>query len=266
MPSSTSFPASPAEPALPRLALEVRGLTGPADLPVIRDITLSVMPGARLLVLGPIDAGKSMVMRHVLGLERAVQGTIAIDGFRFDPTRPDDRLLRSARSRVGAVFESPALLSDITVVENVELPLLEHDRLPAPLARRAARDLLHDVGLDLADDVFPHALDRAQRRAVALARAAALRPALLLLDEPTTGLDPAAAHVLDSMIDEMQLRTGAALVVFTREVRYAFRWAGEGEIAVMDAGAVVECGSLSSLMKSAAPMVRRLLHRRGQAS
>ncbi len=207
-----------------------------------------------------------MVMRHVLGLERAESGTVCVDGLGFDPTRPDDKALRQVRARVGAVFESPALLGDITVVENVELPLLEHERLSAPLARRAAHELLSDVGLASSAELLPGALDRTQRRAVALARALALRPALLLLDEPTTGLDPAAAHVLDALIDDAQLRSGAALVVFTREVRYAFRWAGEGEIAVMERGAIVECGTLNALMRSGVPTVRQLLHRRGQAS
>lgn len=262
MPSSISSPASRSEAAPTRqLALDVRGLTGPAVAPVVHDVSFAVAHGSRLLVLGPIESGKSMLMRHVLGLERAARGSVAVDGLAFDPTDPDERRLREVRTHLGAVFEASALLRDITIVENVELPLLEHGRARPARARDVARSLLHEAGVGLSDDTFPQQLDRAGQRRVALARAVALRPALLLLDEPTAGLDEAAGHAVDGVIDDLQARYGCAVVIFTHDVRYAFR--GAGEILVMHAGSVVARGTLDTLMQSEVPVVRRMLHRRG---
>src|SRR5690348_841300 len=121
MQSSTSSPHSSSE-----RALEVHELTGPKGSPLIFDIEMFVARGETLLVLGPIQSGKSMLMRHLVGLECAAEGSIAVDGHGFDPTKPDDKALRSLRARVGVLFEGSALLRRISVVENVELPLLEH--------------------------------------------------------------------------------------------------------------------------------------------
>lgn len=264
MPSSISSPASPSEAgARAPIALQVRGLTGPAGGPILRDVSLDVAPGERVVVLGPIESGKSMFMRHVLGLERAASGEVAVDGLAFDPTSPDEDRLRVVRTHLGAVFESAALLRDITLVENVELPLLEHGRARQAQARDVARELLHEVGLHLPDDTIPGQIDRAGQRRVALARAVALRPALLLLDEPTAGLDETAAHGIDAVVDDLHRRHGMAVVVFTHEVRYAFR--GARTIVVMHDGAVVARGTLDVLLRSDVPIVRRLLHRRGAA-
>lgn len=264
MPSSISSPASRSEaPATRQLALVVRDLTGPAGAPVMHDITFDVARGQRLLVLGPIESGKTMVMRHVLGLERAERGTVVVDGLSFDPTDPDERRLREVRTHLGAVFASAALLRDITIVENVELPLLEHERASQARARDVARELLREVGVRVPDHTYPQQLDRAGQRRVALARAVALQPALLLLDEPTAGLDETAAHAVDTVIDELQARYGCAVVIFTHEVRYAFR--GAGEILVMHGGAIAARGALDTLMQSDVPVVRRMLHRRGRA-
>ena len=264
MPSSISSPALPSDAAAGApLALDVRDLTGPAGAPFVRDVQLSVAPGERLIVLGPIDAGKSMLMRHVLGLERAQRGEVAVDGLAFDPTDPDEHRLREVRTHLGAVFESAALLRDISLVENVELPLLEHARARPARARDIARELLRETGIRLPDETLPGQLDRAGQRRVALARAVALRPALVLLDEPTAGLDETAAHGIDAIVDDLHRRYGFAVVIFTHEVRYAFR--GARSIVVMHDGAVVARGSLDVLLQSDVPIVRRLLHRRGAA-
>lgn len=261
MPSSTSSPVSVSEPVAARqLALDVRGLTGPAGAPVIHDVSLAVAHGERLLVLGPIESGKSMLMRHILGLERAASGTVVVDGFEFDPTDPDEDQLREVRTHLGAVFQSSALLQDISIIENVELPLLEHDRARPGQARDLARELLREAGAALPDHTFPQDLDRAGQRRVALARAVALHPALLLLDEPTSGLDQDAAHGVDAAIDQLRDRYGFAVVTFTHEVRYAFRPARE--ILVLHHGTVVGRGPLDVLLQSEEPIVRRMLHRR----
>ena len=255
MPSSTSSPLSSSE-----RALEVHDLSGPAASPLIFDIDLAVDRGETILILGPIQSGKSMLMRHLVGLECAAAGTIAVDGFDIDPTKPEEKELRRFRSRVGVVFEGSALLRRISVVENVELPLLEHERLSRSKARDAAQELLAEVGIEVDADTMPVQLGRAGQRRVALARALALHPRLLLLDEPTLGLDSQAAHDFDETLQALQRRYNFGIVIFSHEVRHAY--GPVNEIDILAGGHIIARGSRESLLESDDPVIHGLLHRR----
>lgn len=255
MPSSTSSQRSSSE-----RALEVRDLTGPAAAPLIFDIDLHVTRGETLLVLGPIQSGKTMLMRHLVGLETAESGSIAVDGQAFDPTHPEDRKLRALRARVGVVFEGSALLRRISVLENVELPLLEHQHRSRANARDTARELLAEVGIEVDDGMMPVELGRAGQRRVALARALALRPRLVLLDEPTLGLDSQAAHEFDDTLHALQRRYDFGVVIFSHEIRHAY--APVNEIDVLADGHIVARGTREELLKSEDPVIHGLLHRR----
>jgi phospholipid/cholesterol/gamma-HCH transport system ATP-binding protein len=240
--------------------LDVHGLTGPAEHPFIRDVDLRVAHGDTVVVLGAIHSGKSLLIRHLLGLEAAARGTVAVDGASVDAARATDADWKRVRRRVGVVFESSALLRHITVIENVELPLVEHAGTGPDDARRAARALLHEVGVDVDDDAAPADLTRAEQRHVALARAVALEPRVVLLDEPTAGLDAHASHQLDDAVDRLQAARGFAVVVFSHDVRHAFRPAAE--IAVMSDGRIIARGVRDELLASDDPVVHRLMHRR----
>ena len=229
--------------------------------PLIHDVDLRVAGGETLVVLGPIQSGKTTLLRHLLGLDRALRGTVTLGGESFDASMPPDASLRQMRARVGVVFESSALLNRISVVENVELPLLEHTDVGSDEAREQARELLRECGLRANDDLMPADLNRAEQRRVALARALALRPCALVLDEPTGGLDPHAAHEFDVTLQALQEEYGFGLLILTREVRHAFQ--PGRRIAVLVEGRIVACGDLDSLLESEHPIVRRLLHRRG---
>jgi ABC-type transporter Mla maintaining outer membrane lipid asymmetry ATPase subunit MlaF len=255
MPSSTSSP-----PSFSERALEVHHLTGPARAPLIFDIDLSVERGETILVLGPIQSGKSMLMRHLLGLECASTGTIAVNGESFDPTKPNEKALRSFRSCVGVLFEGSALLRRISVLENVELPLLEHEHRSRARARDAARELLAEVGIEVEDETMPVQMGRAGQRRVALARAMALRPRLLLLDEPTLGLDSQAAHEFDETLHGLQKKYEFGIVIFSHEIRHAY--APANQIEVLAGGRIVARGTRESLLESNDPVIHGLLHRR----
>ena len=229
-------------------------------MPFIFDIELYVSRGETVLILGPIQSGKSMLMRHLVGLECAATGTIAVDGHSFDPTKPDEKALRKLRARVGVVFEGSALLRRISVLENVELPLLEHQHSSRAEARDAARELLAEVDIEVDDDTMPVQLGRAGQRRVALARALALRPRLLLLDEPTLGLDSQAAHEFDATMQALQTKYDFGLVIFSHEVRHAY--APANEIDVLVGGRIVARGSRETLLQSEDPVIHGLLHRR----
>ena len=244
------------------VVLEVEGLSGPVEAPVIHDIDLRVARGQTNVVLGQIHSGKTMVMRHLVGLERAEQGTVAVAGIRYDARGEQDERLRQLRTRMGVVFEGSALMTRLGVIENVELPILEHSDASPREARDAARELLADVGLRVDDDTMPQQLGRAGQRRVALARALALRPALLLLDEPTIGLDSHSAAELDDTLARLQGRDGFGTLVFSHEVRHAYGRAND--IFVMARGRIVARGSREALLHDPHEAVRRLLNRRSR--
>ena len=240
----------------------MRDLSGTIGSPPLRDISLDVIPGRTHVLLGPIHAGKSLLLRHIVGLEPAESGELTLGTDHFDARGEDQATLRRMRTRLGVVFEGSALFSRISVIENVELPLLEHTNATADEARQAARELLRDVGLDLAEEVYPAQLSRGEQRRVALARAVALRPSAVLLDEPTLGLDSHAASVFDQALGAMQDAMGFGVLIFSHESRYAFGRASR--IYVLAAGRIVAEGDRQSLRDDPHPVVQQLMNRRGR--
>lgn len=250
--------AAPGQPAL-----EVQDLTGPARAAVIEHVSLVVNRGGTHVVLGPMHSGKSLLLRLVLGLERARTGTVTIDGTTFDAARPNEPSLRHVRRRVGVVFDSSALVSRLTLIENVELPLVEHTSVNATAARELATALLNDVGVTRGMDRTPDRLSRLDRRRTALARALVLEPALLLIDEPGHGLDPHAATELDDTLRTLHERYQCGMLICSQEVRYAFHW--PQAVSVLAGGRIVEHGTLEELLNSRHEAVRRFVDRRGAA-
>ncbi|MBC7789006.1 MAG: ATP-binding cassette domain-containing protein [Anaerolineae bacterium] len=243
--------------------LKVERLTGPAGAAAIFDVSMAVDPGCTTVVLGPIHAGKTMLMRHLVGLEAASHGTITVDGEAFDARGEPDVVLRRMRARIGVVFQGAALISRLSALDNVELPLLEHTNATATEASDAAHALLTEAGLVKDHDTDPAQLGRAAQRRVALARALALRPPVMLLDEPTQGLDPHAASELDEILERLQSANGFGLVIFSHDVRYAFGRADQ--IYVMSNGSIIEQGTPEAVRESDNDVVHRLLNRRGAA-
>jgi phospholipid/cholesterol/gamma-HCH transport system ATP-binding protein len=241
--------------------LQIIDLTGPVGEPVIHNVNLTLMSGQTHVVLGLIHSGKSMLMRLLLGLERAITGRIILDGKSYDATGETDVVLREMRRRIGVVFEGSALLSRISVIENVELPLLEHRHADREEARDAARELLTLVGMTVAEDTTPLQLGRAEQRRVALARALALQPCILLMDEPSHGLDPHAAAGLDDTVKRLQKERGFGVLIASHEARYAF--GGAESISVMAEGRIVENGTRQQLQASTHEVVKQLIQRRG---
>ena len=249
--------------AVVEAALVVDALTGPSGTPVLQDISLTVARRATHVVLGAMHSGKSLLLRLVLGLQRSQHGTVVIDGTSFDAAAPNEDTLRRVRRHVGVVFDSSALVSRLSLLENVELPLVEHTALDGGAVRDAAAALLRDVGVRGDVERTPDRVSRLDRRRTALARALALEPMLLLVDEPGHGLDADAASELDDALVAMQQRYQCALLVCSQEVRYAFR--APEAVSVLAGGTIVDRGTLDALRASRVPAVRRLVDRRGAA-
>jgi ABC-type transporter Mla maintaining outer membrane lipid asymmetry ATPase subunit MlaF len=210
-----------------------------------------------------MHSGKSTLLRLVLGLDRAVSGKISIDGSAFDAAYPNEDRLRHLRRRVGVVFDSSALVSRLTLLENVELPLAEHTTVRADAARDVATALLRDVGVLRDLERTPDELSRLDQRRAALARALVLDPAVLLIDEPGNGLDPHAASELDETLRLLHERYRCGVLICSQEVRYAFRW--PSAVSVLAGGRIVEQGHLDDLLNSRHEAVRRFVDRRGAA-
>lgn len=178
--------------------------------------TFEVERGDIFVILGRSGCGKSTLLRHLIGLARPLRGEITIAG--VEP----QQLLR-ARPRFGVMFQSGALLGSYTVGENVALPLSEWTRLPEDAIAAIARSKLRLVGLEGAEDKLPSELSGGMRKRAAIARAMALEPELIFLDEPSAGLDPITAAELDDLILSLNSGLGLTVVIVTHELESIFK-------------------------------------------
>ena len=189
------------------------------SLVVLDDVSLDVQRGRTTVVIGPSGCGKTVLLKHVVGLLKPDRGRIYFDG--QDVTRLSERQFTSIRRRVGFLFQNSALFDSMTVAENVQLPLIEHGtRDPEALDRRC-REVLRVVGLDGLQPRMPEELSGGQRKRVALARAIVLQPEVILYDEPTTGLDPIRADLINQLILKLQAELETTALVVTHDMNSA---------------------------------------------
>jgi putative ABC transport system ATP-binding protein len=198
--------------------LSMRGVgrrlpSGGKLLTILEDIRLAVRRGESLAILGPSGSGKSTLLALMAGLDRPDTGEVWIDGVRIDALS-EDELARLRRSKIGFVFQSFQLLSNLTARENVLLPL---ELVGEKSARRRADELLREVGLAERGHHYPSQLSGGEQQRVALARAFGPRPALLLADEPTGNLDGATGRVVLDLLAGMRAEQGATLVLVTHD-------------------------------------------------
>jgi phospholipid/cholesterol/gamma-HCH transport system ATP-binding protein len=188
-------------------------------LPVLNGVRLDIYAGQTTVVIGPSGCGKTVLLKHVVGLLRPDRGRVVFDG--VDITRYSERQLVPIRRRVGFLFQSGALFDSMTVAENIQFPLAESGMSdPDRLSARTA-EVLRMVGLPGIEGKLPDELSGGQRKRVALARAVALRPEMLLYDEPTTGLDPIRADLINELILKLQSELKTTALVVTHDMASA---------------------------------------------
>lgn len=187
---------------------------------ILREVTFSVRAGHTKIFLGASGAGKSTILKLMLGLLKPDSGTIWVLGHRVDTM--NEAQLMGVRHHMGMVFQEGALFDSFTVGENVGYKLYEETRMPAAEVRARVEEVLGFVGLEAHIDKMPSALSGGQRRRVAIARAMAARPTLLLYDEATTGLDPMTALTVDAEIVKLRDLERVTSVVVTHQLRDAF--------------------------------------------
>ena len=190
------------------------------DHVVLRDISFSLPVGGMNILFGASGAGKSIILKLILGLFRPDAGTIHVNGQRVD-SMPEDDLL-ALRGDIGMVFQEIALFDSLTVAENVGYRLREETRLPADEVDQRVNEVLGFIGLAEYGDRKPSELSGGQRRRVAIARAMASKPRLLLFDDPTTGLDPVIATTVDDEIVKLRDLEQVTSFFVTHQIRDAF--------------------------------------------
>jgi phospholipid/cholesterol/gamma-HCH transport system ATP-binding protein len=223
---------------------------------VLNGISLAVKRGETLAVLGRSGTGKSVLLRLIIGLEKPDSGSILIHGQDI-ANLPIDRM-GEIRKKMGFLFQHAALYDSLTVEQNVAFPLLHHKKDMSKSERSdRVKELLAEVGMDGALGKMPSDISGGMQKRVGLARALALEPDILLLDEPTAGLDPISSAEIDDLVLKLQQEHHVASIVVTHDLHSAKTIAGR--LALLNEGDVVIQGSFEDLEKSNIEFVREFL-------
>lgn len=242
-----------------QLAIEVTELVSHYGArEVLHEVNFAVRRGEVMVIMGGSGSGKSTLLRSMLGLKRPTSGSVRLLG--EDVYACSGATLQGLRKKMGVAFQGGALLSSMTLAENVMLPLKEHTTLDDRTMRIMARMKLEIVDLGGFEDLKPAELSGGMLKRAALARALIMDPPLLFFDEPSAGLDPVVAAELDELIVRLRDALGITIVVVTHELDSTFKIADR--ITVLDAGRVIQCDAPEAIRNSSHPRVRDLVERR----
>ncbi len=225
---------------------------------VLKGIDLKIPLGSLTSIIGFSGTGKSVVLKHMLGLYRPTSGRVYVLGRDLNALDEDD--LTAFRCNYGVLFQSAALFDDMTVIENVKFPLEEHRRqLSKEEVEKVALEKLKMVGLDPKHNhKLPSQISGGMQKRTGLARALALDPEILIYDEPTTGLDPILTEMVDNLIIEThQARPGTTSIMVSHDLHAAFRIADF--VVMLDAGRVLLAGTADDFYKSDLELVRKFV-------
>jgi phospholipid/cholesterol/gamma-HCH transport system ATP-binding protein len=226
---------------------------------VLDRVCLAVPRGRSLCILGRSGTGKSVTLKHIVGLVKPDEGRIFVEGEDITSMTPRD--LSRVRTRIGFLFQNAALFDSIPVGENVAFPLRRHTRFPDRQIRAQVDRLLSDVGLADEYDVMPADLSGGMRKRAGLARALALNPSILLADEPSAGLDPVTSVEIDGLLVDLKRRSQTTMVVVTHNIPSA-RTIGDG-FAFLHEGRIIAQGTARELEQSDSPLVRKFMRSEG---
>jgi phospholipid/cholesterol/gamma-HCH transport system ATP-binding protein len=240
----------------PQPVIEVRNLHKSfGDQQALRGVDLVVAEGTTCVLMGISGSGKSVLMKHIMGLLRPDQGMVLVEG--QEVARMDEATLDQMRRKQGILFQANALFDSLDVFDNVAFPLRERTRMSEEEIRQTVSETLAKVGLSHAAHRFPGELSGGMQKRVGFARATILRPKILLYDDPTAGLDPLTTAAVNEIIVTGKQQLGATSLVITPDVASAFGMADS--LAIMHEGSIVAAGPPDVVRESPHPAVKAFL-------
>ncbi len=223
---------------------------------VLQGLDLSIRKGETMVVIGQSGSGKSVLIKHMIGLMRPDRGRIIVDG--VDICCLSRTALYDVRCKFGLLFQGAALFDSLTVAENVSFGLERYRDLPPDRIREIVQDSLAKVGLRDVEGLMPHELSGGMKKRVGLARAIAYGPEIMLYDEPSTGIDPIRADAINDLILRMQREMNVTSVVITHDMTSAYKVADR--IGMLYNGKIVQIGTPDEIRNSANPVVQQFIH------
>jgi phospholipid/cholesterol/gamma-HCH transport system ATP-binding protein len=225
------------------------------ELQVLRGVNLSVEKGESMTVIGGSGSGKSVLLKHIIGLLFPDKGRVIVDGQVLNDL--DDYNLNELRKKFGMLFQMAALFDSLTVWENVGFSLKQHTKLSDREIRKVATEKLALVGLKDIEDKMPVELSGGMKKRVGLARAICMDAAIILYDEPTTGLDPIAADAINDLIVDLRKKLGVTSVSITHDMHSAYKISDR--IAMLYKGEILEIGTPEQIKNTENPIVRQFI-------
>jgi len=222
---------------------------------VLQGLNLSIVNGETLVILGRSGCGKSVTLKVLLGLIPPDSGSVIFEG--IDISQLPEKRLSTLRRKFGMLFQGAALFDSLTVRENVAYALVEHSSKSQESIDDIVRQNLEFVEMAGTEDLMPSELSGGMKKRVALARAMAYQPQILLYDEPTTGLDPITATKINALIRKTQKEYGVTSIVVTHELDSGFSVADR--VAVMDSGQIIEIGTIQEIQSSVNEFVQTFI-------
>jgi phospholipid/cholesterol/gamma-HCH transport system ATP-binding protein len=223
---------------------------------VLDDITLAIEKGKTTVVIGPSGCGKTVLLKHMIVLQRPTSGEVYFKGQRIDNL--DDKKLNQIRAHFGYLFQAGALFDSLSVAENITFPVRQHCQITRLSAvEELVRNKLRMVGLDGLQHFYPANLSGGQRKRVALARAIALDPEVILYDEPTTGLDPIRSDTINELILKLERELGVTSVAVTHDMKSAYKIADR--IVMLHHGKIIADGDADYIHNHPDPVVQQFI-------
>jgi phospholipid/cholesterol/gamma-HCH transport system ATP-binding protein len=228
--------------------------------PVLRDMSIDIQQGESLVIVGGSGTGKSVTLKHIIGLMQPDSGHVYVEGQDLCCMKPME--MNRFRRRFGMAFQEGALFDSMSVFENIAFPLRRHTDLSEEQIRTRVEQCLDQVHLEGVENKRPAELSGGMRRRVGFARAISLQPAILLFDEPTTGLDPVISDVIADLILEMDSKLNVTTVTITHDMKVAFKIADR--VAMLFQGQIVEEGTPYEFQQSQNPIVQQFIEGRAE--
>jgi len=224
---------------------------------VLDNVSLSIEKGKTTVIIGPSGCGKTVLVKHLIALLRPTSGEVYFDGMRIDNLSEQD--LNDVRVHFGFLFQGGALFDSLSVFENIIFPIRQHNKVKNwRQVEELVKNKLSMVGLDGFQNYYPSNLSGGQRKRVALARAIALNPEVLLYDEPTTGLDPIRSDVINELVLKLQRELGVTTVVVTHDMTSAYKIADR--IVMLHTGKIVADGDADHIRNHPHPVVQQFIN------